>query len=1779
MLRKMARRFKKYSKSLSGNSLRSSLRVEPLEARTLLSTWTVSDAGPYTANDINTAIADGDNISVTADTTFTINADTDLIGSLTVASGKTLTVNYSGGSKLMFGSSNDQGDATITISGTMTTNNAGGGGGTIEFSPTTTGNTLTVTGAIGTGDTTNTITVSDGSTLQLETAATSFGTITYGDDATINLNAATATIKGVTPETNGDDLTISLAEGANLTVTDAIDLDAGEVLNLQGTIGLTDETLTSVAGIVLDDAAAKVAVSGDTADAFTLSGNVTADADGVILDLDSDLTITGTLAMTAGQGDLTLEAGTSTLNTTIDVNNNTLTVNGTSGTISTVQLDTDNGILNADASVTVTNLNISGTNVELDVASGKTLTVGTSSITAAKTVKLDEAGTVSNLTFDNLNSVLDVNESCKITSLTINDDTDVKVATGKTLQLTDSSTASGKTLTLSEDGTVSRLELDNDSILSVSQSCTISSLVVSAASSPTLTVAAGQTLTLSAVSVESGGDLNLPNAGAGSLAISSALDLAGSLDLTAGLALANNVSLSGDATISTGGFTLTTTVDVNGNTLTLDQAGTISAVQVDVSGGAIDFNNICDITALSITADATINAGGRNLAATAVTVDNAADLTVDEAGGTISSVTLTDGNLNVDDSNTITTLTVSDDSIVDVASGKTLTANTGIAAGKTLTLSGTGTISTVSVDSGEILDINANAVVTTLNLADGAIVDVASGVTWTTAVDPAGDITLRGSGTISSLTMADPTKTVTKDTGSSVTVTTFDPGYTANGQTLSFDGTGTLTIDNAVDFSTVGGQTFQVSAGTVVLDADQTIDHADDRFVVAANAALTFNGSVTVSAAGATVNVSGAVDSTINFAGNNETLTAVADQDFAMLGNVNFTGGTYNMAGAFEFQLGDTLIETGAELEYEISNGTIKFVGGSTVTLQGTAVLDLGSINSAEITVDSVDGATAFTIDRGPSTTTLDLAYTDISNCTYDSNAGVSAYLEDDSLLTNVTFSGSNNTNWTNRAPSASLSTITGIEDAANIITLTSTENAADDDDFTISYKINSLPGNGTLYQYDAVADDNKGTAIAAGDTVSDSSGRVVYVAEQDGFGSAYTSLTYIAFDSQVESSAGTLTISITDVNDPPTFTPFGDVAVAEDSGEYSEAWALNLSAGPGEDGQIVVFLVSVDDSSLFEVAPAITTDGTLVFTPADGVIGSTLVSVTASDSGGTLNGGDNTADSVDFTLVISGSNDAPVLTVPAGLEVEGTTETTVAGISVSDIDAGSSDIKVTLSTQSGSLSFTEFEGSITEVNAALAGLTYTRGISLSDTIRIQVDDQGNTGSGGNQSDIEYIDVTVTNENNNGGGTNTPGDNGYVSGESIADTSNMVYLDIDENSTVQAYLDLDGDGLEIGSDPAVTLTYDEADSLWTADIVDAATDGDNVQYGWQTMYVIVDGAAAEESTVLVPNRVEIDRRNPLVLDRDTEKDIKVSIQNGTGTVILLAEQSQAQELYSIEISGGDRANVRITGGTRDVPVVITGDIDIDGGLKTLNAAYVDFDGDITIDGSCGSIKAADLAALTVTGVSDRLQIKVDDLTDSFIQCDQSEVSLTANSISGSSISAKEVDRITSKGGIELDITASEDVGKITARGSYSGDITALYLDTLKADSAADVNFDISGGIKSISVKNDVSGSIDANSLGKFTAGSLTDADFTFNDINSMTIKSRFEFDFVNSTVTADNIDKLLLRGKEAGTISGSITAEAIGRYQRAFGRDKVTARDEVGQIDSYDGGAFTVNVI
>src|SRR6185295_9799939 len=145
--------------------------------------------------------------------------------------------------------------------------------------------------------------------------------------------------------------------------------------------------------------------------------------------------------------------------------------------------------------------------------------------------------------------------------------------------------------------------------------------------------------------------------------------------------------------------------------------------------------------------------------------------------------------------------------------------------------------------------------------------------------------------------------------------------------------------------------------------------------------------------------------------------------------------------------------------------------------------------------------------------------------------------------------------------------------------------------------------------------------------------------------------------------------------------------------------------------------------------------------------------------SGGALGDVDTVA------ITVNAVNDAPVNTVPVAqsMNEDGTLTFSAANgnaISIADVDAGSSTVQVTLAATNGVLTLAgttgltvsgngtgtvTVTGTLANINTALNGLVFapTGNFNGSANLTVTTNDQGNTGSGGAQTDIDTVAITV----------------------------------------------------------------------------------------------------------------------------------------------------------------------------------------------------------------------------------------------------------------------------------------------------------------------------------------------------------------------------------------------------------------------------------------------------
>jgi hypothetical protein len=242
-------------------------------------------------------------------------------------------------------------------------------------------------------------------------------------------------------------------------------------------------------------------------------------------------------------------------------------------------------------------------------------------------------------------------------------------------------------------------------------------------------------------------------------------------------------------------------------------------------------------------------------------------------------------------------------------------------------------------------------------------------------------------------------------------------------------------------------------------------------------------------------------------------------------------------------------------------------------------------------------------------------------------------------------------------------------------------------------------------------------------------------------------------------SSGAGRTISVSDV-DASTLR----VTLTAGHGSMTLAGTTGLTFENGADGSNDTLMVF--NGSLANINTAL---NGLVFNPDLDFNGSASLEIKSEDLGQTGAGGDK-SDTDTVTITVTAVNDAPVNTVPGDQSVNEDNSLTFStgnanALSTSDVDAGSSPLKIDLSLLHGTLSLSSttgltvtgnstasvsLTGSLTDLNNALSnGAVYTPDLnwSGSDTLTMVTNDQGNTGSGGAKSDTDTVSITVTGQN------------------------------------------------------------------------------------------------------------------------------------------------------------------------------------------------------------------------------------------------------------------------------------------------------------------------------------------------------------------------------------------------------------------------------------------------
>ena len=303
----------------------------------------------------------------------------------------------------------------------------------------------------------------------------------------------------------------------------------------------------------------------------------------------------------------------------------------------------------------------------------------------------------------------------------------------------------------------------------------------------------------------------------------------------------------------------------------------------------------------------------------------------------------------------------------------------------------------------------------------------------------------------------------------------------------------------------------------------------------------------------------------------------------------------------------------------------------------------------------------------------------------------------------------------------------------------------------------------GQNLSFSAVPDDT--TAFSVQPAVDSASGDLTYTLADDAFGEVLVTVTLsddggTANGGSDTSAEQTFTITIDGINDIPVFTKGANQTVNEDCGVQTAAgWATGVSAGPFETAQNLTFSVTAADTTLFSVQPAVDAAGQLSYTPAADENGSTTVTVSLSDDGGTANGGTDTSADQTFTITIDAVNDAPVFTKGADQTIDEDSGAYTSAGWATGISPGPGD-------ESGqTLTFTVTAADPSKfsvqpaVDTASGDLTFTPETNAfgSVVVSVTLSDNGGTAAGGSDTGAtQTFTVNITNTNDSPVFTSTP---------------------------------------------------------------------------------------------------------------------------------------------------------------------------------------------------------------------------------------------------------------------------------------------------------------------------------------------------------------------------------------------------------------------------------------
>jgi hypothetical protein len=651
------------------------------------------------------------------------------------------------------------------------------------------------------------------------------------------------------------------------------------------------------------------------------------------------------------------------------------------------------------------------------------------------------------------------------------------------------------------------------------------------------------------------------------------------------------------------------------------------------------------------------------------TIDNTAAAvpgTPDLASGSDSGDSSTD-DLTNDTTPTITgtsdaSVTVSLTSDVDGSVGSTtadgsgdwsITATTLQEGAHSLTATSTDDVGNVSSSSASL-----SVTVDTTAPADPSAPDLAAGSD--TGDSTSDDLTNDTTPTVSGTSDASVTVSLTSDVDGSVGSATADGSgdWSITASTLS-EGAQSLTA-TATDAAGNASSASAALSVTVDTTAPSTTSTPDLAAGSDTGASTTDNNtSATTPTVSGTADASTAIALTSDLDGSVGSVTADGSGDWSVALST-LQEGTHSLTATSTDTAGNASADSSAlSVEVDTTSQTVSAVGATTAdgTYGVGDAVDVTVALDGAVTVDTSGGTPALVLDMdqtdrsatysgGTGTTTLTFSYTiqtgdNTTDLAYTSTSAVvlnSGTIQDtagnDADMTLPTPGATSSLSQTkaivietNQTPVADDQSVTVAEDGSVAVTLTSSDGDGD----TLTYTVGSAT-DGTL----------TGTAPD-----------LTYTPTGDFAGS--DSFTFTVNDGIVDSADGTVSITISAVNDAPTLDAVSDVSVDEDNAPADVALTgVDEGGGADEDSQTLTLTATSSDTSV--LADPTISGTTLSFaTAVADANGSVTVTVTV-DDGETS---DNTTSQA-FTVTVGPVNDTPALVTTGAQSTDEDTPLTV---------------------------------------------------------------------------------------------------------------------------------------------------------------------------------------------------------------------------------------------------------------------------------------------------------------------------------------------------------------------------------------------------------------------------------------------------------------------------------------------------------------------------------------